>query len=304
MPTSPARFAASRPAGAANRSSSARVTAHKLRHTFTSILFVRGEDPPTVMARSGTRTPHSRCARLRGAPRPGRRGADEDPRRVAAIGTVGHPTGRQRRRTAFPRRRPQTTKTPRLHGLQTMGAAGGALMSPIVPAPAGRMDVPYVGRSPGTSTGGTYGTPRAALMVAAEPCGRPGRGSATATHTPMAEICGDPRAERVRVRADGAVGDDPEYLRGRGAPWPPVDHAVARQAGVLQPLVGPIIRIDAPAGRRRRIVELVVAAKPERPWRPRPALGQVLVLGLPAKGRQGPQAPEAADPLDHPLRDT
>jgi hypothetical protein len=29
------------------------VTAHKLRHTFTSILFVRGEDPPTVMAQLG-----------------------------------------------------------------------------------------------------------------------------------------------------------------------------------------------------------------------------------------------------------
>ena len=29
------------------------VTAHKLRHTFTSILFVRGEDPPTAMAQLG-----------------------------------------------------------------------------------------------------------------------------------------------------------------------------------------------------------------------------------------------------------
>ena len=29
------------------------MTAHKLRHTFTSILFVRGEDPPTVMAQLG-----------------------------------------------------------------------------------------------------------------------------------------------------------------------------------------------------------------------------------------------------------
>ncbi len=56
---------------------------------------------------------------------------------------------------------------------------------------------------------------------------------------------------------------------------------------------------DAPAGRRRRIVELVVAAKPERPRRHGPALGQVLLFGLPAIGRKGPQAPEAADPLDH-----
>ena len=29
------------------------VTAHKLRHTFASILYVRGEDPPTVMAQLG-----------------------------------------------------------------------------------------------------------------------------------------------------------------------------------------------------------------------------------------------------------
>ena len=58
-----------------------------------------------------------------------------------------------------------------------------------------------------------------------------------------------------------------------------------------------IVRVDAQAGRRRRIVELVVAAEPERLRRPRPALGQVLVVGLPAVGRQGPHAPEAADPL-------
>ena len=40
-------------------------------------------------------------------------------------------------------------------------------------------------------------------------------------------------------------------------------------------------RSSAPAGRRRWIVELVVAAEPERPRRPRPALGQVLVVALP-----------------------
>ena len=32
----------------------------------------------------------------------------------------------------------------------------------------------------------------------------------------------------LRARAQGAVGDDPECLRGRGGPWPPVDHAVAQ----------------------------------------------------------------------------
>jgi hypothetical protein len=78
-----------------------------------------------------------------------------------------------------------------------------------------------------------------------------------------------------------------------------LDEAMAAGVdGVLQPL-GPIIRVDAPAGRRRRIIELVVPAEPERPRRLRPALGQVLIVALPPVGRQGPQAPEAADPLDH-----
>jgi integrase len=38
------------------------VTAHKLRHTFASILYVRGEDPPYVMAQLGHTVPASRCA--------------------------------------------------------------------------------------------------------------------------------------------------------------------------------------------------------------------------------------------------
>ena len=33
------------------------VTAHKLRHTFASILFVRGEDPPCVMTQLGHTDP-------------------------------------------------------------------------------------------------------------------------------------------------------------------------------------------------------------------------------------------------------
>jgi hypothetical protein len=33
------------------------VTAHKLRHTFASILFVRGEDPPYVMSQLGHTDP-------------------------------------------------------------------------------------------------------------------------------------------------------------------------------------------------------------------------------------------------------
>ena len=38
------------------------VTAHKLRHTFASILYVRGEDPPTSWVSSGTPTRASRSA--------------------------------------------------------------------------------------------------------------------------------------------------------------------------------------------------------------------------------------------------
>jgi integrase len=33
------------------------VSAHKLRHTFASILYVRGEDPPNVMAKRGHTDP-------------------------------------------------------------------------------------------------------------------------------------------------------------------------------------------------------------------------------------------------------
>src|SRR4029079_3120719 len=68
-----------------------------------------------------------------------------------------------------------------------------------------------------------------------------------------------------------------------------------------------VVVIYGPAGsesaesllRRRRLVELVVAAEPERPRRSRPALGQVLVVALSAVGRERPHAPEAPDELDH-----
>ena len=61
-------------------------------------------------------------------------------------------------------------------------------------------------------------------------------------------------------------------------------------------LRGPVVA-GSGAGRRRRIAELVVTAEPERPWRLRPALRHVLVLGLPAVGREGRQAPDGADAL-------
>src|SRR5215218_1943423 len=63
--------------------------------------------------------------------------------------------------------------------------------------------------------------------------------------------------------------------------------------------LGSIVHVDAQAGRRRRLVELVVAAEPERLRRPRPALGQLLVVGLAAVWRERPHAPDAADELDH-----
>src|SRR5919106_1868240 len=53
------------------------------------------------------------------------------------------------------------------------------------------------------------------------------------------------------------------------------------------------------AGRRRRIVELVVTAEPERERRLRPAVRDVLIVGLSAVRREGEHAPHAADGLDH-----
>lgn len=59
------------------------VTAHKLRHTFASILFARGEDPPYVMAQLRAHRPGIHAARLRprDAARRGRQGPPEGPRR-------------------------------------------------------------------------------------------------------------------------------------------------------------------------------------------------------------------------------
>jgi integrase len=68
------------------------VTAHKLRHTFASILFVRGEDPPYVMAQLGHTDPAFtlRVLRPRDAPRRGRQGGPEGTRRGPPLGTIGH----------------------------------------------------------------------------------------------------------------------------------------------------------------------------------------------------------------------
>jgi integrase len=59
------------------------VTAHKLRHTFASILYVRGEDPPYVMAQLAHTDPGFTLPVYAHAMRPrrGRQGASEGARR-------------------------------------------------------------------------------------------------------------------------------------------------------------------------------------------------------------------------------
>jgi hypothetical protein len=95
---------------------------HKLRHTFASSLFVRGEDPPYVMAQLGHTDP---AFTLRVYAHAMRRDAG-DKEALKALVKGRHwaaawpmtPRGRCRRAT------PQTTKAPRLQGFRTMGAAG------------------------------------------------------------------------------------------------------------------------------------------------------------------------------------
>ena len=100
------------------------VTAHKLRHTFASILFVRGEDPPYVMAQLGHTDP---AFTLRvypcDTPRRGRQGGPEGARRGPPLGTNGHPRADDPR-SRCKRSTPRTTKAPRLQGFRKMGAAG------------------------------------------------------------------------------------------------------------------------------------------------------------------------------------
>src|SRR6476661_1950031 len=64
-------------------------------------------------------------------------------------------------------------------------------------------------------------------------------------------------------------------------------------------MVGAPSALSSPAGRRWRFVELVVTPEPERKGCLRPTLRCVFVVGLRAVGREGHQAPHAADGLDH-----
>ena len=101
------------------------VTAHKLRHTFTSILFALGKDPAYVMASSGTPIRASpcastltRCAAMRAISSASRRSS------TALIGQQWAEIDPNR-----PPRSPSTPtsgteKAPQMQGLQPMGAAG------------------------------------------------------------------------------------------------------------------------------------------------------------------------------------
>ena len=100
-----------------------RVTAHKLRHTFASILFVRGEDPPTVMAQLG----HTDAAFTLRVYAHAMRRDDGAKERLKALvnGADWAPlgTGDPARATRHTHE-PQTTKAPHMQGFRTMGAAG------------------------------------------------------------------------------------------------------------------------------------------------------------------------------------
>jgi len=101
------------------------VSAHKLRHTFASILYIRGEDPPYVMAQLG----HTDAGFTLRVYAHAMRRDEGDKERLKALveGRDWAPLGTtvaKRRRQTLPRKCPITTKPPRMQGLQKMGAAG------------------------------------------------------------------------------------------------------------------------------------------------------------------------------------
>jgi integrase len=101
------------------------VTAHELRHTFASILFVRSEDPPTSWPSSATPTRRSRCASM--PTRCAATRATRRPSRRSSRAVIGHhwaPAGPGTGRRRCERSRPRTTKPPKVRGFQRMGAAG------------------------------------------------------------------------------------------------------------------------------------------------------------------------------------
>ena len=101
------------------------VTAHKLRHTFASILYVRGEDPPYVMAQLGHTDPGFTLRVYAHAMR--RDEGDKDRLKAIVEGIDWAPLGYQRPRSGartLTGRSPRTKKAPHKQGFQTMGAAG------------------------------------------------------------------------------------------------------------------------------------------------------------------------------------
>jgi integrase len=94
------------------------VTAHKLRHTFASILFVRGEGPPYVMAQLGHADP---AFTLRVYAHAMRRDEGDTDRLRAFVerrdwAPIGPPNSGQRS--------PRATKSTQMQGLRRIGAAG------------------------------------------------------------------------------------------------------------------------------------------------------------------------------------
>ena len=96
------------------------VTAHKLRHTFASILFVRGEDPPYVMAQLDHSDPAFTPRVYAHAMR--RDAGDKEALKALVDGLIGHhwaPAGRMTPGAAA-RGRPRGRRKPR-----GRGASGG-----------------------------------------------------------------------------------------------------------------------------------------------------------------------------------
>ncbi len=98
------------------------MSAHKLRHTFASILYVRGEDPPYVMAQLG----HTDAGFTLRVYAHAMRRDEGDKERLKALveGRDWAPRGSKRSQQTLARKRPETMKPPQMQGFQTMGAAG------------------------------------------------------------------------------------------------------------------------------------------------------------------------------------
>jgi integrase len=101
------------------------LTAHKLRHTFASILYVRGEDPPLVMSQLG----HTDAGFTLRVYAHAMRRDEGDKERLKALveGLDWHDWAPAPRigRWRPPRRPPSNTKKPpQMRGFLTMGAAG------------------------------------------------------------------------------------------------------------------------------------------------------------------------------------